>query len=142
MGNHSLPGKTDLFQPFTSNWVRVSDGLDDEDFEDVESPVINALNVLTKSGFDPDSVLDAATALKYKRGMRKFLDLQFNGNELDRDFVELLARQVYSRRLGSVVRSNLTQLARDVIDELKADLEKFALIDSEHRTTAEEVEGY
>ena len=118
------------------------DGLDDEDFEDAESPVINALSVLTKSGFNPDSVVDAATALKYKRGIRKFLDLQFNGNELDRDFVELLARQVYTRRLGSVVRSNLTQLAKDVIDELKADLEKSGLTDPEHTTTAEEVEGY
>ena len=118
------------------------EGLDAEDFDDAEAPVINALRVFTKSEFNPDSLLDTAITLKYKHGMRKFLDQQFSGDELHRDVVELLAKQVYTRRLGPVVRGKLSQLAKEVIDELKNDLKKSALTGSESTTTAEEVEGY
>ena len=118
------------------------EGLDDEDFDDAETPEINALSIFTKAELNPDTLLDAAMTFKYKRGMRKFLDQQFSDGELNRELVDVLAKQVYSRRLGSVVRENLGRLAKEVIDELKTDLRKSVLDGSEPTTTAEEVEGY
>ena len=118
------------------------EGLDAEDFDDGDAPMINALSVFTKAELNPETLLDAATTFKYKRGMRKFLDEQFNGNELNRELVEVLAKQVYSRRLGSVVRESLSQLAKEVINELKADLAKPAVTGSRSDTKVEEREGY
>ena len=69
------------------------EGLHYEDFEDGEAPAIGALSILTKASLDPDTLLDAATTLKYKNGMRRFLDQQFSGEELHREFVELLVLQ-------------------------------------------------
>ena len=118
------------------------DGLHEEEFEEMEAPTIGALSILTKSSLDPVTLLDAATTLKYKNGMRRFLDQQFSGEELHREFVELLAKQVYTRRLGPVVRENLGNLAKEVINELRGDLRKSTRSGYSSSTDAEEVEGY
>ena len=118
------------------------DDYDDEDFGNPGASDINALKHFTKSEFNADSIRDAATEMKYKQRMRNFLEQQFSGTELHKDLVELLARLVYTGRLGANIRANLGALALEVFREFKDELVKSAVGGSHHSTTSEEMEGY
>ncbi len=115
---------------------------DDEDFGEPGAPAINSLAAFTKSEFSSNGVRETAILLKYKRGIRRFLEQQFSGDELHRDFVELLAKRVYHRPLGSNVRAHLGELSKEVISEFKTAMVKAAAIHPQHTTTSDEIEGY
>ena len=115
---------------------------DDDDFGEPGAPAINALSAFTKTEFTSELAREAATALKYKSGIRQFLEQQFSGGELDDDFVKLLAAQVYRRRLGPRVRERMGEYAKAVVNEFKDALSKAAIESPEHTTTSDEVEGY
>ena len=115
---------------------------DDEDFGEPGAPAINSLAAFTKSEFSSNSVRETATRLKYKSGIRRFLEQQFSGDELHRDFAELLAKRVYQRPLGINVRAQLGELSKEVISEFKTAMVKAAAIHPQHTTTSDEIEGY
>ena len=118
------------------------EGLDAEDIDDADSPIIGALSLIAKSALNAEAMQESAATFKYRRGMKRFLQEQFHGDGPHRDLVELLAKQVYTRRLGPVVRNSMTILAKEAIQELKDDLRKSALTPYEPTTTADEMEGY
>ena len=116
---------------------------DDDDFGEPGAPTINALSVFTKAKFSSDGVREAATVLKYKSGIRRFLEQQFkDDNELHTDFVELLGRQVYSRNFTPRIREQMGVLSRKVIGEFKDAIIKAATENPDHTTTKDEAEGY
>ena len=115
---------------------------DDEDFGEPGAPAINSLAAFTKSEFSSNGVRETATSLKYKRGIRRFLEQQFYDNALASDFVDLLARRVHTGSVTKRVRENVGELSKEVIKEFKYALSKAAAESPEHTTTSDEVEGY
>ena len=115
---------------------------DDDDFGEPGAPIINALSAFTKAKFSSDGVREAATVLKYKSGIRRFLEQQFGDNDLHTDFIELLGRQVYSRNFTPRIREQMGVLSREVIGEFKDAIFKEATKNPDHTTTKDEAEGY
>ena len=127
-------------EPFMD--VDLSD-CDDDDFGEPGAPVINALSAFTKMEFSSAAVRKAATEMKYKSSIRRFLEQQFSGGELNDGFAELLARQAYSGRLGTSIREQLGELSKEAISEFMAANAKAAAVHPrQHTTTSDEVEGY
>ena len=118
------------------------DGFDDEDFGDPGAPELNALSVFTKAEYSSDVVREAATGMKYKSGIRRFLTQQFSGDELGTGFAELLARKVYDRNLTPRVKENLSELSKEVIAEFKTALVKSAATGRQHTPDRDELNGY
>lgn len=115
---------------------------DDGAFGEPGAPAINALSAFTKTEFTSERAREAALALKYKRGIRRFIEQQFYGNALAPDFVELLARRVHTGSITKRVRENVGDLSKEVIKEFKDALSNAAAESSENTATSGEVEGY
>ena len=115
---------------------------DDEDFGEPGAPDINSLAAFTKSEFSSNGVRQTATRLKYKSGIRRFLEQQFSGDELHSDFVALLSKRVYQKRLVGNIKVQLGELSNEVVSEFKTAMVKAEAIRSQHTTTSDEIEGY
>ena len=115
---------------------------DDEDFGEPGAPAINSLAAFTKSEFSANGVRETATLLKYKSGIRRFLEQQFSGDELHPDLVVLLARRVYQGRLMDNVKTQLGGLSKEAISEFKSAMAKASAIRPQHTTTSDEIEGH
>ncbi len=76
---------------------------------------VRELKRFAKQSFDIDGMLEAAISLKYTRGMKQVLSQQLDSP--DDDFVEWLARQVYSGRLTQAVREQFSVLSRLAFNE-------------------------
>ena len=115
---------------------------DDEDFGEPGAPDINSLATFTKSEFSSNGVRETATRLKYKSGIRRFLEQQFSGDELHGGFVALLSKRVYQKRLVGNIKVQLSELSKEVVSEFKTAMVKAEAIRSQHTTTSDEIEGY
>lgn len=80
------------------------------DFEDRH---IAELKKFTKSAFDLDNILETASELKYTAAVRKIIAADFE--EPSEEYVEYLARQVYSGRLTQQVREQFTEITKKAL---------------------------
>ena len=88
------------------------------DMENLDSRMVEQLGRFAK-GFDIEEVLEAASRLRYINGMKLALDQQYNQPE--DDFVDWLARQVYTGRMTQSVKERFVGLARRALREFVAD---------------------
>ncbi len=82
------------------------------DLENLDPHLVPELKKMTKTSFDISAVLNSAEDLKYINEIKRFISKQFN-NELDDDFVKLVASKVYD---GKVI----TQKVRNAFEKIIA----------------------
>lgn len=117
--------------------------LDDEDFEEPDSQVISQLRVFTKSEFEPEMLRQAATDMKYKREMGRFIERQFSDGNIGDLLLDWLVRNVYTgRRLTDKVKRELRPSAQEVVSDFLNGLRKSTAKSSGINTTSEETQGY
>ncbi len=85
---------------------------------------VDALNKLhlDKSSLDVEKGYDAAEKLKYVGGMKEYLHEMYN--QPDKDFVILLARQVYDKKMTQKIRESFTDLVKQAFHEFISDESK------------------
>jgi len=81
--------------------------------------MLDALRRFSKARFDADDVAAAAGELRYKTGLRQYLEQQLQNP--DDDFIALLARQVHSGNLTKAVRERFAELVKRAFGEFIAE---------------------
>lgn len=84
------------------------------DFKSLEESLIPELKKLTKSRFDLESTLSAASELKYTRAIKKLFAKE--SQEPSDEFVRHFASQVYSGKLMPTVKEKFTELVKKALN--------------------------
>ena len=84
------------------------------DLEDLNPGALERLGQFAK-GFNVDETVEAASRMRYISGMKQALTQQYNQPE--EDFVEWLARRVYSGRMTQNVKEKFSNLTRRAFHE-------------------------
>ena len=129
---------TQLFRYFTATSVRfgiLTNGIDYQFFSDLDEPnkmdtkpfmefnlldfddqIVEELKRFTKTAFDLEDTLSAATELKYTTEIKRVLAEEMR--RPSEDFVRLLAGQVYSGRMTQSIRDQFTERTRRAFQQL------------------------
>ena len=127
-GSKSSTSNEMSMQPFLE--IDLGDGVDDEE--------VDILRCFSRESFEPARAMEAAG---YSRNIVSYLRRQMDAEPMEKDFVNLLARQSGSNRmrwndqLRQEFETHIRRALRKFADELVA-----AQLES-HSVTAEEVEG-
>lgn len=101
---------------------------------------IDALKLLRKSSFEPDEMRQAAHNLKYRKGLRRYLEKQWD--EPEEDFVRFMTDQVYDGRITENVRDQFRPIVRQALQQLVHDKVRGRLssaLQEEEETAAEDL---
>lgn len=101
---------------------------------------IEALKLLRKSSFEPDQVRETAHNLKYRKGLQRYLDQQWE--EPDRNFVRFMTDQVYDGRITQNVRDQFRPIVKQALQQLVHDKVRGRLssaLQEEEETAAEDL---
>jgi len=77
---------------------------------DIQEPLVAEIKKLTKSAFDLDEMLTAASDLKYTKEIKRILAEE--SNQPSEDFVRFFTSQVYPGRMTQTVRQQFTDITR------------------------------
>jgi len=86
---------------------------------EMDGVVVEELKKFTKSAFDLDSTLEAASELKYSKEIKRILSQQLR--EPSEDFVKFFASQIYSGRVTQSVRHRFTQITKQALNQFITD---------------------
>lgn len=82
---------------------------------EIDDALVDDLKRFSKSSFNLDSTLEAATELKYTKEIKRILSQQLR--EPSDEFVRLFATQIYSGRMTQSVRERFTQFTRQALNQ-------------------------
>lgn len=86
---------------------------------DIRDQIVEELKRFTKSGFNLDQNISAASELKYTKEIKRILGDQFISPS--DDFVSFFARQVYHGKLTTLVRQQFTDITRRALHQFVSD---------------------
>jgi len=91
----------------------------DFDMEDVESELIQELNLFTKTNFNLDNILTSAIDLKYTNGIKRYIQKQIKSP--DEDFVKFCLDHVYSGIKTKKVIKDFTEIVGSALHQIFVD---------------------
>lgn len=110
------------------------------DLFDYSEQEIEPLKQLRKASFDPNEMRMAAHNLKYRKGLRRFLERQWE--EPNEDFVYFMTDQVYDGHITQNVREQFRPIVREALHQLVYDRVRGRLssaLQEEEETAAEDL---
>lgn len=160
----SLKHAAQLFRYFTNTTARIAiltngkkyqfysdvdakNKMDEEPFltlelDNLDNHIAREISKLTKDGFDIDSIVNAASDLKYLNKIKDIIEIQFN--DPDPKFCDFLTSEVYKGQKTPKVKEQFEQIIRKALkrflnDKLNARLQSAITPEQEAEAVPDEV---